>query len=196
MSAVRTHLWSVISVIRFDSYVCDCPQNAVIIHEVYPDGAAALDGRLKPGDQILDVNGEDLRDAPHERAIAALRQTPPVIKMTVFRENVEMEEENMDVIEIDLLKKSGRGLGLSIVGRKNGSGVFVSEVVKGGIAESDSRLMTGDQIIEVNGQDLRNATQEYAAAILKVMLDCVPLSAAFLSPQPNSSDISFADNDR
>ena len=116
------------------------------------------------------MNGEDLRDAPHERAIAALRQTPPVIKMTVFRENTEtQEEENIDIIEIDLLKKSGRGLGLSIVGRKNGSGVFISEVVKGGIAESDSRLMTGDQIIEVNGQDLRNATQEYAAAILKVV---------------------------
>ena len=138
---------------------------------MYPDGAAALDGRLRPGDQILDVNGEDLRDAPHERAITALRQTPPVIKLTVFRENTEtIEEDIIDVIEIDLFKKSGRGLGLSIVGRKNGSGVFISEVVKGGIAESDSRLMVGDQILEVNGQDLQNAIQEYAAAILKVKL--------------------------
>jgi hypothetical protein len=127
----------------------------------------------------LDVNGEDLRDAPHERAIAALRQTPPVIKLTVFRENAEtLEEDINDIIEIDLFKKSGKGLGLSIVGRKNGSGVFISEVVKGGIAESDSRLMVGDQILEVNGQDLRNATQEYAAAILKVLF--LTLSSDFL----------------
>ena len=43
-------------------------------------------------------------------------------------------------------------MGLSIVGKKSGSGVFISEVVKGGIAESDARphLMVGDQILEVN----------------------------------------------
>jgi hypothetical protein len=29
---------------------------SIIIHEVYPDGAAAKDGRLRPGDQILQVN--------------------------------------------------------------------------------------------------------------------------------------------
>ncbi|CAG2122893.1 unnamed protein product, partial [Medioppia subpectinata] len=130
----------------------DTPLNAVIIHEVYPDGAAALDGRLKPGDQILAVNNEDLRDALHERAIAALRQTPPVIKLTVFRDNAETQEEDAsDIIDIELHKKSGKGLGLSIVGKKSGSGVFISEVVKGGIAESDARphLMVGDQILEV-----------------------------------------------
>ncbi|CAG2102660.1 unnamed protein product, partial [Medioppia subpectinata] len=129
----------------------DTPLNAVIIHEVYPDGAAALDGRLKPGDQILAVNNEDLRDALHERAIAALRQTPPVIKLTVFRDNAETQEEDAsDMIDIELHKKSGKGLGLSIVGKKSGSGVFISEVVKGGIAESDARphLMVGDQILE------------------------------------------------
>ena len=31
---------------------------AIIIHEVYEDGAAARDGRLWTGDQILEVRGE------------------------------------------------------------------------------------------------------------------------------------------
>ncbi|KAG8250709.1 hypothetical protein J6590_095896, partial [Homalodisca vitripennis] len=48
----------------------------IIIHEVYPDGAAAKDGRLKPGDQILEVNSEDFRSITHSKALAALRQTP------------------------------------------------------------------------------------------------------------------------
>ena len=52
------------------------PQGAIIIHEVYPDGAAAKDGRLKPGDQVLEVNNENFRDASHNRALAVLRQTP------------------------------------------------------------------------------------------------------------------------
>lgn len=47
---------------------------------------------------------------------------------------------------MDLTKKPGRGLGLSIVGRKNEPGVYVSEVVKGGAAEADGRLMQGDQV--------------------------------------------------
>lgn len=89
--------------------------------------------------------------------------------MRVFREDRQtIEEDVYDLIEVELTKKTGKGLGLSIVGRKNGCGVFVSEVVKGGIADCDGRIVQGDQILEVNGQDLKNSTQEYAAAILKV----------------------------
>lgn len=40
--------------------------------------------------------------------------------------------------------------------------------MKGGTAEADGRLMQGDQILAVNKEDMRNATQEYAAAVLKV----------------------------
>lgn len=51
-----------------------------------------------------------------------------------------------NIFEVELTKKPGRGLGLSIVGRKNEPGVYVSEVVKGGAAEADGRLMQGDQV--------------------------------------------------
>jgi hypothetical protein len=34
----------------------DTVLGTVVIHEVYPDGAAAVDGRLKPGDQVLEVS--------------------------------------------------------------------------------------------------------------------------------------------
>merc|ERR1712106_1164786 len=40
-------------------------KGAIIIHEVYPDGAAAKDGRLKPGDQILTVNTENFKEITH-----------------------------------------------------------------------------------------------------------------------------------
>lgn len=36
------------------------------------------------------------------------------------------------------------------------------------MAEADQRLMQGDQILAVNGEDMRTATQEYAAGVLKV----------------------------
>lgn len=136
---------------------------------MYPNGAADIDGRLKTGDQILEVNGEDLRHAPHEQAIKALRQTPPIIKMKIFREKSDINfNENLEIFHIKLVKKPGKGLGLSIVGKRDGSGIFISEFVKGGIAELDGRLMIGDQIIQVNGQDLINIEQVDAAIILKV----------------------------
>lgn len=51
---------------------------------------------------------------------------------------------------------------------RNDTGVFVSDIVKGGIVESDGRLLQGDQILSVNGEDVRAATQESVAALLKV----------------------------
>lgn len=51
---------------------------------------------------------------------------------------------------------------------RNDTGVFVSDIVKGGIVESDGRLLQGDQILSVNGEDVRTATQESVAALLKV----------------------------
>lgn len=47
----------------------------------------------------------------------------------------------------------------------------MSDIVKGGIADADGRLVQGDQILTVNGEDVRNATQEAVAALLKVKLE-------------------------
>lgn len=146
----------------------DTPLEAVVIHEVYEEGAAARDGRLWAGDQILEVNGVDLRNASHEEAITALRQTPQRVQLVVFRDEAQYrDEDNLDIFHVELQKKSGRGLGLSIVGKRTGSGVFISDIVKGGAADYDGRLMQGDQILSISGEDMRNASQEVVATILK-----------------------------
>ncbi|XP_073691685.1 multiple PDZ domain protein isoform X2 [Garra rufa] len=147
---------------------CDTLLGTIIIHEVYEEGAASKDGRLWAGDQILEVNGIDLRVATHDEAINVLRQTPQCVRLSVFRDEGQYKEEELwDSLNIELQKKPGRGLGLSIIGRRNDTGVFVSDIVKGGVVETDGRLMQGDQILSVNGEDVRSATQEYVAALLK-----------------------------
>lgn len=154
----------------------DTPLDAIVIHEVYEEGAAARDGRLWAGDQILEVNGVDLRSASHEEAIAALRQTPQKVRLVVYRDEAHYrDEENLEIFPVDLQKKTGRGLGLSIVGKRNGNGVFISDIVKGGAADLDGRLIQGDQILSVNGEDMRSASQETVATILKCAQGLVQL---------------------
>ncbi|XP_043858245.1 inaD-like protein isoform X2 [Dromiciops gliroides] len=154
----------------------DTPLDAIVIHEVYEEGAAARDGRLWAGDQILEVNGIDLRNASHEEAITALRKTPQKVRLVVYRDEAHYkDEENLEIFPVDLQKKTGRGLGLSIVGKRNGSGVFISDIVKGGAADLDGRLIQGDQILSVNGEDMRNASQETVATVLKCAQGLVQL---------------------
>ncbi|CAJ0586962.1 unnamed protein product, partial [Mesorhabditis spiculigera] len=158
----------------------DTVLGTVVIHEVYPDGAAAADGRLRPGDQVLEVNNQSLRNVTHETAIQHLRRTPNRVKLQVYRD-VNLQRCLLDptqiynIIELELTKKPGRGLGLSIVGRKNEAGVYVSEVVRGGAAEADHRLFAGDQILAVNGTDVANLMQEEVAAMLKACVGKVTL---------------------
>ncbi|XP_062465018.1 multiple PDZ domain protein isoform X14 [Pezoporus occidentalis] len=162
---------------------------AIIIHEVYEEGAASKDGRLWAGDQILEVNGIDLRNATHDEAINVLRQTPQKVRLTVYRDEAQYKEEDMyDILNIELQKKPGKGLGLSIVGKRNDTGVFVSDIVKGGIADADGRLMQGDQILTVNGEDVRNANQEAVAALLKCSLGMVRLEVGRIKAGPFHSE--------
>uniref|UniRef100_A0A8I5QZN7 PATJ crumbs cell polarity complex component n=1 Tax=Papio anubis TaxID=9555 RepID=A0A8I5QZN7_PAPAN len=122
------------------------------------------------------VNGVDLRNSSHEEAITALRQTPQKVRLVVYRDEAHYrDEENLEIFPVDLQKKAGRGLGLSIVGKRNGSGVFISDIVKGGAADLDGRLIQGDQILSVNGEDMRNASQETVATILKCAQGLVQL---------------------
>ncbi|KAK6188757.1 hypothetical protein SNE40_004870 [Patella caerulea] len=161
---------------------------AIIIHEVYDDGAAARDGRLVAGDQVLEVNNEDLRDATHDHAIQVLRQTPARVGMVIYRDDNQVREEDIyDIFTVDLMKRPGKGLGLSIVGKKNDVGVYISDIVKGGVAETDGRLMQGDQILAVNLEDMRNSTQEYAAGVLKTLMGKVSMTVGRLKAGSRTS---------
>uniref|UniRef100_A0A671WST2 Multiple PDZ domain protein n=1 Tax=Sparus aurata TaxID=8175 RepID=A0A671WST2_SPAAU len=168
---------------------CDTLLGAIIIHEVYEEGAASKDGRLWAGDQILEVNGIDLREASHDEAINVLRQTPQRVRLVVYRDEAQYKEEDLwDLFTIELHKKPGQGLGLSIVGRRNDTGVFVSDIVKGGLVDTDGQLMQGDQILSVNSEDVRSATQEATAALLKCCVGPIKMEVGRFKAGPFHSE--------
>lgn len=67
-----------------------------------------------------------------------------------------------------MLNKGSSGLGFNIVGGEDGEGIFISFILAGGPADLSGELRRGDQILSVNGINLRTATHEEAAAALKV----------------------------
>ncbi|KAL8203144.1 UNVERIFIED_CONTAM: hypothetical protein K2H54_041930 [Gekko kuhli] len=56
----------------------------IYVKTVFAKGAAAEDGRLKRGDQIIAVNGQSLEGVTHEEAVAILKRTKGTVTLTVL----------------------------------------------------------------------------------------------------------------
>ena len=61
----------------------------MVVQEVFPDGLVAQDGRLQPGDQIIEVDGVDMTSATHQAVCQALRRPNSVLRLGVYRERIE-----------------------------------------------------------------------------------------------------------
>ncbi|XP_026127721.1 multiple PDZ domain protein-like [Carassius auratus] len=168
---------------------CNTVLGVIVIHEVNKDGAAYRDGRLCSGDHILEVNGIDLRMATHEEALSVLRLSPQRVRLCIYRDlGIENHCTHVlqnrtpgdmwDLFGVELNLKTGQELGLCIVGKRNDIGIFVSEIKRGGAADLDGRLLLGDQILSVNGEDVRAASQDYASALLQSCSGSVLLEVA------------------
>ena len=141
----------------------DTPMKGVFIIEVFPDGAAGKDGRLQGGDQILDMCAQSFKDMEHDNVHAAVLKATGTITMVVHRAEKPEEE-----IEVELQKKSGKGAGLCLTGYKSGKGAYVSDLLPGGSALECGKIVKGDRVVAVGGQDVREAPVEDIAVHVKV----------------------------
>ncbi|OON14655.1 PDZ/DHR/GLGF domain protein [Opisthorchis viverrini] len=240
----------------------DTPLSCVLIQEIYLDGAVALDGRLRPGDQILElgiilpvlfsscflrlntslcrlcyfperldsrstslnlctrpsmysdilashhehkndvkVNGHPITTATHLEAHQQLTAPTPIVQLTVFRESVSWNarqgtlcQTQEEIFCVKLCKRQGKVLGIKLVGKKHLPGLYVLDLVPGCEADCDGRLQKDDQILEINGIDLSNGTQEQAAHIINTASDVVSFKVSRRS-RADTPDILRATND-
>ncbi|KAM4607348.1 disks large homolog 5a isoform 2-T2 [Polymixia lowei] len=76
-----------------------------------------------------------------------------------------------------VVHKGAEPLGISIVSGENG-GIFVSKVTGGSIAHQ-AGLEYGDQLLEYNGINLRNATEQQARLIIGQQCDTITIMAQY-----------------
>ncbi|XP_067425003.1 disks large homolog 2-like isoform X3 [Emydura macquarii macquarii] len=112
-------------------------------------------GRYSPLPKHMLVEDDYTSHSQHSTATR-----PPTMSI---QRTISLEGEPRKVI----LHKGSTGLGFNIVGGEDGEGIFISFILAGGPADLSGELQRGDQILSVNGIDLRGATHEQAAAALK-----------------------------
>ena len=107
------------------------------------------------------MNTVDFTKLSHSQALDQLRAAQDKVTICFERRAEASSPESVlyQDLSVTLSKRAGKGLGLSLVGRRDGPGVFISALVPGGLAEQTGQLVQGDQIIKVNHKDLSNATQ-------------------------------------
>ncbi|XP_076251244.1 MAGUK family member discs large 1 isoform X6 [Rhynchophorus ferrugineus] len=91
------------------------------------------------------------------------------------------------------LQKGNSGLGFNIVGGEDGEGIFISFILAGGPADLSGELKRGDQIISVNGVNLRNATHEEAALALKGTSQTVTICVQYRPEEYNRFEAKIND---
>lgn len=76
-----------------------------------------------------------------------------------------MASEWAQVQAIELVN-DGTGLGFGIIGAKT-SGVIVKTILAGGVADRDSRLLSGDHILQIGDVSLHEMVSEQVASVLR-----------------------------
>lgn len=162
----------------------------ILVKNILPRGAAIKDGRLQPGDRILEVNGVDMTGRSQEELVAMLRSTKlgeSVCVVVARQEDIFLprelkgEEASSLVLEdgreqlmyeIPLNETGSAGLGVSLKGNKSREtgedlGIFIKSIIHGGAAYKDGRLSVNDQLIAVNGESLLGRSNHAAMETLR-----------------------------
>ncbi|XP_015975080.2 E3 ubiquitin-protein ligase LNX isoform X2 [Rousettus aegyptiacus] len=156
----------------------ETPLVHIIIQHIYRDGVIARDGRLLPGDIILKVNGMDISNVPHNYALRLLRQPCRMLRLTVLREQKFRSRSNGQALDpcgprddsfhVILNKRSPEEqLGIKLVRKVDEPGVFVFNVLDGGVADRHGQLEENDRVLAINGHDLRFGSPESAAHLIQ-----------------------------
>jgi protein scribble len=177
------------------------------------DGPIKRDGKLRIGDELLSINGINLKGMRFDDALAMLQNastTSNELHLVVQRVSGGRtswnESKNTQYIndlhgdrivdgsidEVELSRDERGALGLSIVGGIDHAcqpfafdhpGVFISKITSNSPAARSRKLRIGDRILAVNGRDISKAKHADAVNELKNSGNVLRLKVCH-EPQP------------
>ncbi|NXA07564.1 LNX2 protein, partial [Sapayoa aenigma] len=152
----------------------DTPLGNIVVQEVLRDSVVAADGRIAPGDHILEVNGVNISSVTHCQAVSFLRHPGPVLHLMVLQEKgfssktAPQDSTGREVIHVTLVKRDrSEPLGIKLIRKTDEAGIFILDLLEGGLAAKNGKLSRNDRVLSINGQDLRQGTPEAAAQIIQ-----------------------------
>lgn len=131
------------------------------------------------------MNGVNISSVTHCQAVSFLRHPGPVLHLVVLQEkgfsNKTTQQDstsapNREVIHVTLIKRDrSEPLGIKLIRKTDEAGIFILDLLEGGLAAKNGKLSRNDRVLSINGQDLRQGTPEAAAQIIQVTYDAVRL---------------------
>ncbi|XP_012662504.1 PDZ domain-containing protein 2 [Otolemur garnettii] len=166
---------------------CIRGQMGIFVKTIFPNGSAAEDGRLKEGDEILDVNGIPIKGLTFQEAIHTFKQirsglfvltvrtkllSPSLTPCSTPTHMSRSSSPNFNISRGPSLGGSeeprvGLGIGACCLALENSPpGIYIHSLAPGSVAKMESNLSRGDQILEVNSINVRHAALSKVHAIL------------------------------
>ncbi|XP_076676060.1 PDZ domain-containing protein big bang isoform X3 [Andrena cerasifolii] len=177
----------------------DCEVKEITVHRVLVHSIADKDGRVQRGDRILSINGRSTRGLTHRESLAVLKQPRSEVVLVVsrarneegcklksrtasvetiiegFETNGVAEDTAWGPPSVVAVYKDGAGLGFSLEGGKDSPlgdrPLVIKKIFTGGAAEKTGALKAGDQLLEVNGNDVTRMSRIEAWSLMKKLHD-------------------------
>ncbi|XP_078258040.1 tyrosine-protein phosphatase non-receptor type 13 [Rhinoraja longicauda] len=149
------------------------------IHDVIQD-PAKCNGRLRPGDRLIMVNGVDITSMSHTEAVDFLRSTPDTVTLVIGRV-LEIPEFPIkpEMLPDITMTRHDHEIGLSLAGGSDTpyQTVYISGIAPGSAADTEGSLQPLDLIHHINGVSTSGMTANEASRTLQNASPAIILKA-------------------
>ncbi|KAI2660474.1 Na(+)/H(+) exchange regulatory cofactor NHE-RF3 [Labeo rohita] len=165
-----------------------------LIRDLEMRGVAEMAG-LKDGDRIIRVNGTFVDNKEHNQVADLVKKSGMTVTLHILGEEAYKSAKAKGVNLADpqlgqshptmngvsapatkaklcYLQKSSSGFGFSLKSTKDSRGIFMTEVLSGGVADK-AGVKTGDRIVEINSENVESLSHDQTVQKIKAAGDKV-----------------------